>query len=105
MFSKAIATELGALFIDLSPANLIGKFPANDVEYLFSLIKKVILINSPTVIYIDEIELVLGADKKKKGKKTKKNKGDDGETPGTSMCCEGYPKSANPDFAPGRIKK
>lgn len=77
LFARAIATELGALFVDLSPANLIGKFPVNDVEYLFSLIKKVILVNTPAVIYVDEVELVVGTDKKK-GKKNKPKKGDDG---------------------------
>lgn len=29
LFVRAIATELGALFIDLSPANLINKFPGS----------------------------------------------------------------------------
>ena len=92
------------MFVDLSPANLVGKFPSKDVDYLFSLLKKVLVVNSPAVVYVDEAELVVPVDKKK-GKKGKTGKGDDGVTPGTSMCAEGYPKSANPDFAPGRIKK
>lgn len=95
MFTRAMATELGALFFDLSPANLIGKFnKPGDIPYLLSKVKQIALLNQPSIIYIDEVELVVGTDKKKGKKKGKGAKGaagkDDGETKGASMAAEGY---------------
>ncbi|CAL5994040.1 Spastin [Hexamita inflata] len=105
LLTRIIATQLGALFIDLSPANLINKFPTSEIPYLFSKIKAVAAASQPCVIYIDEVELVLGLDKAK-GKKAKgKGKGDDGETPGASMAAEGYPKQADQGYSPQRLKK
>ncbi|KAH0570904.1 Spastin [Spironucleus salmonicida] len=105
LLARAIATELSAIFIDISPANLIGKFAGVEIQYLFKLIKVIIANNPQVVIYCDEIELVLSGAAKSKAKKGKKMKEDDGMTPGASMLCEGYPKSADQAFNPSRMKK
>ena len=105
LLTRIIATELGATFVDLSPANLLEKWPASEIPYLFSLLKKVVFVNTPCVVYVDEAELVVGADKKKAGAKKKVPKGDDGMTPGASMSAGGYPKTADPQWKPERIRK
>lgn len=117
LLSRIIATETGALVIDVSPANIVNKFPGQEIGVIFKLIKVVIASNQPAIIYFDEAELVLADTKEKKGKKgSKGNKGskakgksklpgDDAETPGYSMCCEGYPKLSDPDYNPYRLRK
>ena len=78
MLARLIATELNAIFIDVSPANMLGKFPGSEVSYMFKQIKLLVASISPIVIYCDEIELILANAPKLTGKNKKKPKEDDG---------------------------
>ena len=78
MLARLIATELNAIFIDVSPSNLLGKFPGSEMSYLFKQIKLILANNAPIVIYCDEIELILANAPKLTGKNKKKPKEDDG---------------------------
>lgn len=114
LLARILATETGALFIDVSPSNIVGKFPGQEIGVIFKLIKQVIASNQPAIIYFDEAELVLADTKEKKGTKGKgkgkkgkagKLPGDDAATPGYSMCCDGYPKTEDPLYNPYRLRK
>ncbi|GIQ92196.1 hypothetical protein KIPB_015834, partial [Kipferlia bialata] len=39
LLARAIASELGALWIDLSPATLAGRFPGKESADLFRMLK------------------------------------------------------------------
>lgn len=104
LLSRCIATHLGALFIDLSPSNLYNKFPASEMQFLFSKLKQFVFNNTPAVIYIDEAELIVPAGKAG-GKKGKGGGGDDQMTPGMTMSAQGYPKTMDKAMAPDRLKK
>merc|ERR1719408_1235623 len=74
MLARAIATETGATFFDLSPAVIEGKPPdakgANAKLAAAQLVYKVFCCAqdmAPSVIYIDQVEQVFQATKKKKG--------------------------------------
>jgi len=69
MLARAIATEAGACFFDISPAVIDGKFPHPKTggDLLVYTVHLVAQDNSPSVIYIDEVEKVYIAGKKKKG--------------------------------------
>lgn len=67
---RAIATELDALVLDLSPATIESKFPdkastASMLYMAFTCAKKF----QPSIIYIDEVNDIFKAGKKKKKKK------------------------------------
>lgn len=55
--------------IDVSPANIVNKFPGQEIGVIFKLIKVVIASNQPAIIYFDEAELVLADTKEKKERK------------------------------------
>jgi AAA+ superfamily predicted ATPase len=73
MLARAIATETGATFFDLSPAMIDGKPEAkggNAKLAAAQLVYKVYCCAqdmAPSVIYIDQVEQVFQASKKKKG--------------------------------------
>eukprot|EP00667_Euglena_gracilis_P002013 EG_transcript_2015 len=74
LLAQAIATESGANFFNLSPANLQDKYNnAKAVALLLHMIFKVAKAMAPSVIYIDQVELVFSG-----GKGKKKAKGADG---------------------------
>jgi len=68
--AQAVANELGALFINLSPVRLKGKFSEKNeitklVHMVFSVAKDPMF--APAVIYIDECEKIFQLAKNKKG--------------------------------------
>jgi len=72
MLAQAVANETGALFLNISPRNIDGKFPdkKNGHTKLIHMVFKVAIdpVFAPVVIYIDEVDKVLsgGGGKKKK---------------------------------------
>ena len=71
MLAKAIASETSALFLDISPAIIENTYPDKKGEdKLVATVMRVAKELQPSVIYIDECEMVFPA--KKKGKKAKK---------------------------------
>lgn len=108
LLSRIVATEVGALWIDVSPATIANRLPGPEVADIFRLIRTVLAANQPCVVYFDEAELILsdaGAKGKKGSKGKRLNTGDDYETPGYSMLSEGYPKTADQQYNPVRVKK
>jgi hypothetical protein len=72
MLARAIATEAGATFFDISPKVIDGKFTVAQLGKLANslLIYKTFLAAqdmAPSVIYFDECEQIFSAGKKKKG--------------------------------------
>lgn len=54
MLVHAICTEAGALLFDLSPANIVGKYPGKSgLTMLLHLVNKVSRLLQPAVIYMD----------------------------------------------------
>lgn len=54
---KAICTETGAVLFDLSPANIVGKYPGKSgLVMLLHLVNKVSRLLQPSVIYMDVAE-------------------------------------------------
>ncbi|CAD7971149.1 unnamed protein product [Amoebophrya sp. A120] len=69
MFARAIASEIGATFFDISPSVIEGKYTMAKTGAAL-LIYKVFLVAqdcAPSVIYIDQIDQIFQAKKKKKG--------------------------------------
>ncbi|CAD7956861.1 unnamed protein product [Amoebophrya sp. A25] len=69
MFARSIATELGATFFDISPSVIEGKYTMAKTGAAL-LIYKVFLVAqdcAPSVVYIDQIDQIFQATKKKKG--------------------------------------
>ena len=56
--ARAIATETGANFLNLSPKNIAGKFPGKQSTMMLHMTFKVAKVMAPSVIYVDEIEQV-----------------------------------------------
>jgi hypothetical protein len=57
MLSHIIANETGATLFDLSPANIVGKYPGKDgLKMLIHLVSKVGKALEPTVILINDCE-------------------------------------------------
>jgi len=69
MFARAIATEIGATFFDLSPAVIEGKYLMAKTGAALLIYKTFLVAQemAPSVIYIDNIDQVVQG-KKKKGK-------------------------------------
>ncbi|CAG9811661.1 unnamed protein product [Chironomus riparius] len=54
---QAIATEVGAVMFDLSPVNLVGKYPGKTgLIMLIHLIQKVSRLLQPTILYFEDAE-------------------------------------------------
>jgi len=69
MLARAIATEVGATFLDLSPDTIAGKYLQAKTGSAL-LVYKTFLVaqdNSPAIIYMDNVEQIFQAAKKKKG--------------------------------------
>lgn len=57
MLVHAICTEAGALLFDLTPANIVGKYPGKSgLTMLIHLVLKVSRLLQPAVIYMDNAE-------------------------------------------------
>lgn len=57
MLVHAICTELGAVLFDITPANIVGKYPGKSgLTMLIHLISKVSRLLQPSVIYMDNAE-------------------------------------------------
>ena len=57
MLAHIIANETGATLFDLSPANILGKYPGKDgLKMLIHLVSKVGKALEPTVILINDCE-------------------------------------------------
>ena len=57
MLANIIANEVGATLFDLSPANIVGKYPGKDgLKMLIHLVSKVGKALEPTVILINDCE-------------------------------------------------
>eukprot|EP00743_Colponemidia_sp_Colp-15_P001010 GILK01001116.1.p1 GENE.GILK01001116.1~~GILK01001116.1.p1 ORF type:complete len:850 (-),score=212.62 GILK01001116.1:85-2634(-) len=69
LLARAVATETGAHFFDLSPSNIEGKYGGkNGATMLIHMIFRIAMEQGPAVIYIDDCEKVFsGAAGKKKG--------------------------------------
>nr|WCZ58643.1 IQ and AAA domain-containing protein 1 [Seculamonas ecuadoriensis] len=85
MLAYGIANDTNALFFDLSPANIAGKFAESEAatKYMVQCVSLLAAhFDVPAVVYVDEAEKVFGKSAKaKKGKKGKKKKGDKPGTP------------------------
>lgn len=55
----AACSAAGATFINLSPRNTDGKYPGSQLGKMLQMAFKVAKIMAPSIIYIDEVELVL----------------------------------------------
>ena len=76
MLTKAMASETAALFLDISPAVIENTYPDKKGEdKLVATVLRVAKELQPSVIYIDECEMVFPAKAKGKKKKAKKSKG------------------------------
>lgn len=57
MLVQAICTEAGAVLFDLTPANIVGKYPGKSgLVMLLHLVSKVSRLLQPSVIYMDNAE-------------------------------------------------
>lgn len=57
MLVHAICTEAGAVLFDLTPANIVGKYPGKSgLVMLLHLVSKVSRLLQPSVIYMDNAE-------------------------------------------------
>lgn len=57
MLVHAICTEAGALFFDLTPSNIVGKYPGKSgLTMLIHLVLKVARLLQPAVIYMNNAE-------------------------------------------------
>lgn len=57
MLVNAICTELGAVLFDLTPANIVGKYPGKTgLIMLVHLVNKVSRLLQPSVIFMDGAE-------------------------------------------------
>lgn len=57
MLIHAICTEVGAILFDLSPANIVGKYPGKSgLTMLLHLVNKVSRLLQPAVIYMESAE-------------------------------------------------
>ncbi|XP_063234958.1 dynein regulatory complex protein 11 [Bacillus rossius redtenbacheri] len=57
MLVHAVCTEVGAVLFDLSPANIVGKYPGKSgLIMLIHLVNKVARLMQPAVIYMDTAE-------------------------------------------------
>lgn len=57
MLVDAICTEAGAVLFDLTPANIVGKYPGKTgLTMLIHLVTKVARLLQPAVIYMDNAE-------------------------------------------------
>jgi len=65
LLTHAIAQAAGASFFDLSPRNTNQVYPGKAVSLMVHMVFKVAKLMAPSVIYIDEVEKVFVADKKK----------------------------------------
>ena len=65
LLTHAIAQAAGASFFDLSPRNTNQVYPGKAVSLMVQMVFKVAKLMAPSVIYIDEVEKVFVADKKK----------------------------------------
>ncbi|MCO5594040.1 hypothetical protein L7F22_048059 [Adiantum nelumboides] len=61
----AACSAAGATFINLSPRNTDGKYPESQLGKMLQMAFKVAKIMAPSIIYIDEAELIFVKDKKK----------------------------------------
>jgi IQ and AAA domain-containing protein len=75
---RSIAHETKSVVFDLSPANIDGQFNANkaESEKMVAMVMVVAKEYMPSLIYIDEIEKIWPAKKKKKKGQKKAKKGD-----------------------------
>lgn len=54
---QSVATETGAIMFDLSPANLVGKYPGKTgLIMLMHLVQKVSRLLQPAVLYFEDAE-------------------------------------------------
>ena len=70
LMAEAVASELGAMIIDLSPSRLAGNFTDKNgatklIHMVFSVAKDPLY--APVVIYVDECDQIFQTTKKKKG--------------------------------------
>lgn len=57
MLVHAVCTELGAMLFDLTPANIVGKYPGKTgLIMLIHLVMKVSRLLQPSVIWMDEAD-------------------------------------------------
>nr|CAH7712987.1 unnamed protein product [Callosobruchus chinensis] len=57
MLVHAICTETGSVLFDLTPANIVGKYPGKSgLIMLMHLVTKVARLLQPSVIYMDNAE-------------------------------------------------
>lgn len=57
MLVNAICTETGATLFDLTPANIVGKYPGKSgLTMLVHLVMKVSRLLQPSVVYMDDAE-------------------------------------------------
>ncbi|MCO5548461.1 hypothetical protein L7F22_001919 [Adiantum nelumboides] len=61
----AACSAAGATFINLSPRNTDGKYPGSQLGKMLQIAFKVAKIMAPSIIYIDEAELIFIKEKKK----------------------------------------
>jgi SpoVK/Ycf46/Vps4 family AAA+-type ATPase len=77
MMVRAIATETKSIVFDLSPVQTAHLYGVNrgDSDKMVALVMKCAKAYQPSIIYIDEVEKIWPAKKKKakKGQKTRKN--------------------------------
>jgi len=69
MMARAIATEVGATFFDISPSVIEGKYTQPKIGAPLLIYKTFIAAqdSAPSIIYMDNIEMIFQAAKKKKG--------------------------------------
>jgi len=67
MLTRAIASEIGATFFNLSPKAILGKYDnsAKETSLMIKMVFDVAKDMQPAIIYIDEVEKVFKATKKK----------------------------------------
>jgi ATP-dependent 26S proteasome regulatory subunit len=54
----AACSSAGATFINLSPKNIDGKYPGGQLKKMIQVAFKVAKIMAPSIIYIDNVEMV-----------------------------------------------
>eukprot|EP00884_Botryococcus_braunii_P013211 jgi/Botrbrau1/21891/Bobra.0249s0020.1 len=65
LLSRAVASQVGATWFDLSPAVINGKYPGKAAGLLLHMVFKLARLMAPSVIYIDQVEQVFITDKRK----------------------------------------